>query len=156
VLVFDNQLYDPMGPVRLGEGRSSIVQRLSMVDASGGTALYEATSRAYELALERAKKDPKRIHAVVVMTDGAQGAAAMAGRCRTMGFAEASLTLLPFVDWTTAGRGFSTTWTAPPPRTAPPQAQAHSFARAILTDIGPLTSREADGISPGAIACFNT
>ena len=70
VLVFDNQLYDPMGPVRLGEGRSSIAQRLSMVDASGGTALYEATARAYELALERAKKDPKRIHAVVVMTDG--------------------------------------------------------------------------------------
>lgn len=29
----------------------------------------------------------------------------------------------------------SATWTAPPPITAPPQAHAHSFANAILTDI---------------------
>lgn len=29
----------------------------------------------------------------------------------------------------------SATWTAPPPMTAPPQAQAHSFARAIFTDM---------------------
>jgi hypothetical protein len=34
-----------------------------------------------------------------------------------------------------AGRGFSATWTAPPPITAPPQAQAQSFAIAIRTDI---------------------
>jgi hypothetical protein len=36
-----------------------------------------------------------------------------------------------------AGRagGFSTTWTAPPPMTAPPQVQAHNFAKAIFTDI---------------------
>lgn len=93
---------------------------------------------------------------MVVMTEGAQGAAATAGRCCTMCLTGAALTLLPFVDWTTAGRGFSTTWTAPPPRTAPPHAQAHNFAKAILTDIGLLTSREANGISPRAIACFNT
>jgi hypothetical protein len=38
---------------------------------------------------------------------------------------------------TTLGRGggFSETWTAPPPMTAPPQVQAQSFAKAILTDI---------------------
>jgi hypothetical protein len=38
---------------------------------------------------------------------------------------------------TIAGRagGFSATWTAPPPTTAPPTVQAHSFARAIRTDI---------------------
>jgi hypothetical protein len=36
-----------------------------------------------------------------------------------------------------AGRsgGFAATWTAPPPMTAPPQVQAHNFAKAILTDI---------------------
>jgi hypothetical protein len=36
-----------------------------------------------------------------------------------------------------AGRemGFSATCTAPPPITAPPQVQAQSFARAILTDM---------------------
>jgi Ca-activated chloride channel family protein len=69
-LAFDDQLYDPVGPFRLGEGRAGIVRRLSMIDAGGGTALYEATAKAYELALERSKKDPRRIHAVVVMTDG--------------------------------------------------------------------------------------
>lgn len=31
--------------------------------------------------------------------------------------------------------GRSATWTAPPPITAPPHAQAHSFAKAIRTDI---------------------
>jgi hypothetical protein len=38
---------------------------------------------------------------------------------------------------TTLGRagGFSATWTAPPPTIAPPQVQAQSFAKAILTDI---------------------
>ena len=36
-----------------------------------------------------------------------------------------------------AGRsgGFAATWTAPPPITAPPQVQAHNFAKAIFTDI---------------------
>ena len=36
-----------------------------------------------------------------------------------------------------AGRsgGLLTTCTAPPPRTAPPQVQAHNFAKAIFTDI---------------------
>jgi hypothetical protein len=36
-----------------------------------------------------------------------------------------------------AGRegGLAETWTAPPPMIAPPQVQAHSLARAILTDI---------------------
>ena len=36
-----------------------------------------------------------------------------------------------------AGRsgGFAETWTAPPPMTAPPQVQAHNFAKAIFTDI---------------------
>jgi hypothetical protein len=39
--------------------------------------------------------------------------------------------------FTMAGRagGFSATWTAPPPTIAPPQVQAQSFAKAILTDI---------------------
>ncbi len=52
-----------------------------------------------------------------------------AGRWARTGFALACLMI--------AGRagGFSATWTAPPPTTAPPTVQAHSFARAILTDI---------------------
>ncbi len=47
----------------------------------------------------------------------------------TFGFAFACRT-----SWGRSG-GFSATWTAPPPMTAPPQVQAQSFAKAILTDI---------------------
>jgi hypothetical protein len=51
------------------------------------------------------------------------------GRWRTTDFTFACLTI--------AGRSgaVSATWTAPPPMTAPPQVQAQSFAKAILTDI---------------------
>jgi Ca-activated chloride channel family protein len=70
VVVFDNHVYPPMGPLRLGTGRATVAQRLAMVSAGGGTALYDATARAYELAVARARKDPRRIHALVVMTDG--------------------------------------------------------------------------------------
>ena len=44
---------------------------------------------------------------------------------------------LIFAFLTMAGRagGFSATWTAPPPMIAPPQVQAQSLAKAILTDI---------------------
>lgn len=47
----------------------------------------------------------------------------------------AALTLL--LLRTPAGRALSATWTAPPPISAPPQVQAHNFANAIRTDIGP-------------------
>jgi len=42
-----------------------------------------------------------------------------------------------FICLMSAGRwgGFSATCIAPPPRTAPPQVQAHNFAKAIRTDI---------------------
>jgi hypothetical protein len=42
-----------------------------------------------------------------------------------------------FARLTKEGRwgGFSATWTAPPPMIAPPQVQAQSLARAILTDM---------------------
>jgi len=36
---------------------------------------------------------------------------------------------------TLAGRAVSASWSAPPPTIAPPQANAHNFARAILTDM---------------------
>jgi len=48
----------------------------------------------------------------------------------------------------------SATCTAPPPMTAPPQAQAHSFAKAIFTDmpshlpLEPCASCVATGIGP--------
>ena len=40
------------------------------MSAGGGTALYDAVSAAYREMRTRADKDPSRIHALVVMTDG--------------------------------------------------------------------------------------
>ena len=58
-------------------------------------------------------------------------------RRRTAPRARRTWPALAFACLTIAGRGggFSETWTAPPPRIAPPQVHAQSFARAILTDI---------------------
>jgi hypothetical protein len=42
----------------------------------------------------------------------------------------------------------SATWTAPPPMIAPPQAQAHSFAKAIRTDMSVTSSLLARCRSP--------
>ena len=49
------------------------------------------------------------------------------------------------------GGGFSATCTAPPPMTAPPQVQAQSFARAILTDI--ISILFLAGLSKGLDQC---
>jgi len=70
ILLFDSKLYPEVGPMPLGANRATLAERIDGVIASGGTALYEATSQAYQKAAERAKTEPGRIHAVVVMTDG--------------------------------------------------------------------------------------
>jgi Ca-activated chloride channel family protein len=67
---FDNRLYPPVGPLSLGVGRAKLLDRLDWLIAGGGTALYDATAAAYQAALERAQRDPQRIHALIVMTDG--------------------------------------------------------------------------------------
>ncbi|MEJ7728059.1 MAG: VWA domain-containing protein [Polyangiaceae bacterium] len=69
-IFFDGTVYPPHGPVKLGEGRSDLLRRFDGVVANGATALYDATARAYDLAQQRVKTSPNRIHAVVVMTDG--------------------------------------------------------------------------------------
>jgi Ca-activated chloride channel family protein len=67
---FDHAIYPPFGPGALGGLRESLEYGLRSVQAGGGTALYDATSSAFNAARERARADPSRIHAVVVMTDG--------------------------------------------------------------------------------------
>jgi Ca-activated chloride channel family protein len=67
---FDSQLYPLIGPVNIGEAKADLTQRVDGVSASGGTALYDAVSSAYREMQARADKDPNRIHALVVMTDG--------------------------------------------------------------------------------------
>jgi Ca-activated chloride channel family protein len=70
LIFFDNQIYDTIGPVSLGEGRPDLLGRVMNVMAGGGTSLYDAIAKAYDETAARNAKDPKRIHAVVVMTDG--------------------------------------------------------------------------------------
>lgn len=54
----------------LGVGRAQLSSRIDSAIAEGGTALYQAIDAAYQAANERARQDPSRIHALVVMTDG--------------------------------------------------------------------------------------
>lgn len=71
LLFFDSAVAPPTAPQPLGEGgREALQQRVDGALASGGTALYDAVLSAWEAAAQRAAKDPGRIHAVVVMTDG--------------------------------------------------------------------------------------
>lgn len=58
--------------------------------------------------------------------------AALATRCAVWRLAVAPLAALAYWTW---AAGASATWTAPPPTSAPPAAQADNFARAIRTDI---------------------
>lgn len=73
LIFFDDKLHPPIGPVAMDSGREVLLKRIDSAIADGGTALYDAVERARSLALERAAKDPNRIYAVVVMTDGNDG-----------------------------------------------------------------------------------
>jgi len=70
LIVFDNKVAPPLGPFKLDHQRGEAKAKVDTLFASGGTALYDATLAGYQLAQEHAKTDPRRIHAVVVMTDG--------------------------------------------------------------------------------------
>ncbi|HME91728.1 MAG TPA: vWA domain-containing protein, partial [Myxococcaceae bacterium] len=70
LMFFDHNIYPPIGPQTLAKGRSDLLSRIEAISAGGGTALYDAVAQAYRDAQERGRKDPSRIRAVVVMTDG--------------------------------------------------------------------------------------
>jgi Ca-activated chloride channel family protein len=70
LLFFDSQAYPLFGPFTLGEGKERLQARIDQAFAKGGTALYDAVALAYEGQRERARKDPRRIHALLVLTDG--------------------------------------------------------------------------------------
>lgn len=70
LLFFDSQAYPVFGPFTLGEGKEKLKARVDQAFAKGGTALYDAVAQAYEAQKERARKDPRRIHALLVLTDG--------------------------------------------------------------------------------------
>jgi Ca-activated chloride channel family protein len=69
IVFFDSEVYPPIGPLPAGTGRAELEQRIDGVVADGGTALYDAIDAA-RTAIAAASKSSKRIHALVVMTDG--------------------------------------------------------------------------------------
>ncbi len=70
LLFFDTQVYPPFGPVKVGEKKAELLQRIDGTFAQGGTALYAAIAAAYAEVESRAARAPGRTHALVVMTDG--------------------------------------------------------------------------------------
>jgi Ca-activated chloride channel family protein len=70
VMFFDNNVPDPPVPQALAKARQELLIQVDGVFADGGTSLYDAVASAYDLMLARARKEPGRIHAIVVMTDG--------------------------------------------------------------------------------------
>ncbi len=75
---FDSQIYPLVGPLSMGTSKADLMQRIDGITADGGTALYDAVSTAYKELRARADKDPNRIHALVVMTDGKDESSQMA------------------------------------------------------------------------------
>jgi Ca-activated chloride channel family protein len=70
LIFFDSDIRSPYGPYHLGEKKAALVRLIDDTRAGGGTLLYDAIAEAYDQAAKRAAKEPGRIHAVVVMTDG--------------------------------------------------------------------------------------
>ena len=70
LLFFDSTVANPTPPVEIKAGRIKLKAQIEGVFADGGTALYDAVSVGYQAALARSKREPGRIHAMVVMTDG--------------------------------------------------------------------------------------
>lgn len=66
VLVFDDKIDTLYDSVNVGSKRDAIKKDLGLLLPRGGTALFDATCSA----VEKLKYDPKKINAVVVMTDG--------------------------------------------------------------------------------------
>ncbi len=70
-LIAFNQAILPGPPAkRLKESRPDAERALSSLFASGGTALYDAISRAYQDQTVSEEKNPDKISALVVLTDG--------------------------------------------------------------------------------------
>lgn len=71
IVFFDDKVQAAIGPMKLGTSRGELESRIAGTIASGGTALYDAVDAAWTDLAATARKSPHRIHALVVMTDGA-------------------------------------------------------------------------------------
>ena len=70
LLTFNDKVADAADPADLKGARDKLRQSVESVFADGGTALYDAIAAGHKKLSESAKKEPKRIYALVVMTDG--------------------------------------------------------------------------------------
>lgn len=70
LVFFDGNVYPAFGPKVLGAARADVIARIESTIADGNTALYDVIASSYDAAQKRAKTNPEKIHAVVVMTDG--------------------------------------------------------------------------------------
>jgi Ca-activated chloride channel family protein len=70
IMYFSDTVDTPEPPQPLAASRAQLLAQVDGVFANGGTSLYDAVGQAYTLMLARAKVDPGKIHAIVVMTDG--------------------------------------------------------------------------------------
>jgi Ca-activated chloride channel homolog len=69
-LPFNNRLDWALQGVAIRDARARALSTLQGVFASGGTALYEAVAEAWGYQRQLSARDPGRISAVVVLTDG--------------------------------------------------------------------------------------
>ena len=86
LVFFDDKVAEPTPAVELSKARPALKKQVENVFADGGTALYDAISVGYAAALARSKKEPGRIHAMVVMTDGKDESSATALEALTKKF----------------------------------------------------------------------
>lgn len=70
-LAFNAQPVWVVEGAKLDEARPQVLQTLGGTFPDGGTALYDAIAMAYDRKLEEVRRDPGKIAAIVVLTDGA-------------------------------------------------------------------------------------
>lgn len=71
LMAFNEKVFPSAPAAQLGKSRSKVLRDSASLVASGGTALYDAISTAYQDQLAVAQQHPDEISAIVVLTDGA-------------------------------------------------------------------------------------
>ena len=71
LMPFNQKVFPSAPAAQLGKSRSKALRDCASLMADGGTALYDAISKAYQDQLAAAQQHPDEISAIVVLTDGA-------------------------------------------------------------------------------------
>ncbi len=70
ITVFNNQVYDLTGFCNIQECGEDSIAKLQGLFADGGTALYDATAKAYNDLMALKKNEPGRRYSILVLSDG--------------------------------------------------------------------------------------